>query len=82
MFFYLSVGSALFSSTLPWDKRVDSYGRVGEMAESTPLLRERAPQGLRWFESSRARHVSVAQLAERRVVAAEVVESYSIRHPT
>ena len=34
------------------------------------------------FESRRLRHVSVAQLAERRVVAAEFVESYSIRHPT
>ena len=33
------------------------------------------------FESRRLRHVSVAQLVERRVVAAKVVESYSIRHP-
>ena len=43
--------------------------------------KEPTGQPVRWFKSSRVRHVSVAQLAERRVVAAEVVESYSIRHP-
>ena len=50
------------------------------MVETSSLLNCR-PYGVRRFESCTARHVAVAQLVERQIVALHVEDSSSSGHP-
>ena len=55
--------------------------RGTQEAQGDPLLRGQAGKTARGFESLPLRHVAVAQLVERQIVALHVVDSNSTGHP-